>query len=305
MNKCIGCGSILKDNENKLCQRCFRLIHYGEYKESNTYSKEEILKYLNINKEFTFFLTDLLNLNKEVINTYKEIKTNKCLVISKCDYLDKYIKFNKLKDNIKNIYNIEEEIIFISSKKNYLNDFRRILKGINKCYIVGFTNAGKSTLINSILESDRVTSSYFYNTTIDYISINYEDKNIIDTPGFNYQEYIYDKNDYKLIKRLTPSKYLKQITYKLDNNSSLIIEDFLRIDSDTSCTLNIYISNLINIEKVYNNKLSNKNKYIYKLEKNQELVIKGIMFLRSNKDTNITLYMDKNIGEVRNRIVGD
>ena len=43
MNKCIGCGSILQDTDknkdgyvldinNKLCQRCFRIRYYNEYK---------------------------------------------------------------------------------------------------------------------------------------------------------------------------------------------------------------------------------------------------------------------------------
>ena len=43
MNKCIGCGSILQDTDknkdgyvldinDKLCQRCFRIRYYNEYK---------------------------------------------------------------------------------------------------------------------------------------------------------------------------------------------------------------------------------------------------------------------------------
>ena len=43
MNKCVGCGSLLqshdkekegytKDINNTLCERCFRIRHYNEYK---------------------------------------------------------------------------------------------------------------------------------------------------------------------------------------------------------------------------------------------------------------------------------
>ena len=31
MNKCIGCGDIL-DSNNNLCERCFRIRNYNEYK---------------------------------------------------------------------------------------------------------------------------------------------------------------------------------------------------------------------------------------------------------------------------------
>ena len=34
MNKCLGCGKELKEHEleNRICERCFKLKNYGEYK---------------------------------------------------------------------------------------------------------------------------------------------------------------------------------------------------------------------------------------------------------------------------------
>ena len=98
---CIGCGIILQNNdknelgytpnlEKDYCMRCFKLKHYGEnINKKVTFDNKELIKNINDFHCFTLFLTDFINISEEVLNVYKKIKTNKCLVITKKGLLPK------------------------------------------------------------------------------------------------------------------------------------------------------------------------------------------------------------------------
>ena len=53
----------------------------------------------------------------ELKKYYKKIKGKKVIVLTKADIIPKNIKYNKLTHNIKNLYEIKEDIILTSSKK--------------------------------------------------------------------------------------------------------------------------------------------------------------------------------------------
>ena len=63
-------------------------------------------------------MIDLLNINTETINTFKKINCNKTLIISKLDIIPKSIKESLIIEWLKEEYNIENNIIFLSTKKN-------------------------------------------------------------------------------------------------------------------------------------------------------------------------------------------
>ena len=71
--------------------------------------------------------------------------------------------------------------------------------------IMGQANAGKSTLINAISDSD-ITISRYPGTTLDLITIDMEEYNIYDTPGLirkDNMQYFVDENQ---LKKVIPSK---------------------------------------------------------------------------------------------------
>ena len=109
MSKCIGCGIELQNNdktklgyttniEKSLCERCFRIENYGEYKKVTKDNNEyiNILKEINKTKDLVVLVLDIFNLT-ENINVIKEnINNDILLVITKRDILPKSVHDKKL-----------------------------------------------------------------------------------------------------------------------------------------------------------------------------------------------------------------
>ncbi|MGN1371455.1 MAG: GTPase [Candidatus Coprovivens sp.] len=314
--KCIGCGSILqtenpkekgyiikdKIKDSKYCERCFKIIHYNEKIITDLENiNDYIIKEVNKKAKYVYFLVDFLNINKETINVFKKIKVPKSLIISKLDIIPKSIKKNKITTWLKEEYGIKEEILFQSSKKNI--NTKSLLanlesKNIKEVYILGFTNAGKSTLINNLTSAtneNKITTSSIPNTTIDFINIKLDNITIIDSPGFTSNNTFYEPNEFDLIKRIMPRTFLKPITYQVKPISSILIEDKLRITSSINNSLTFYISNDIKVNRVFNNNkdLLGLEKITIEVPNNSDLVIKSLGFINVKKACKITINTSK------------
>ncbi len=323
MIKCRGCGSDLqyldqskigyipknKFNEAKLCERCFKLINYNTLKEVDLKDNSYVINKIKSN-DFVFFLIDFLNINEEVINTYKKIKAKKFLIISKADYIPKYINKDNIKKWLINYYEIKDYIIFLSTLKEFnINFIMNIMEDreIFKAYLVGYTNTGKSTFINKIT-NNKITTSFMPNTTIDFIKIDLgNNKILLDTPGFQYKNPIYKEN-LGLIKKINPKKFLKPITFQLKESASIVIENIIRIENKSlKCNMTMYISNLLKYEKIYskNDRLKNLKLININIKKNYDLVIKGIGFINFKNNCILNIYINnkENI-EVRKSFFG-
>ena len=177
MNKCQGCGVLC---ENTLCERCFRIKHYNDYKVITKTNNDFIPILENISKsnDLVLLVVDLFNIG-DLSLIRKYLKNDILLVLTKRDLLPKSVSFDKLFDYDYGIDYIDK--IIISSNKNY--NFDELLDKINKykksnnVYIVGFTNAGKSTMINKLIynysdNKTEITTSPLPSTTLNTIEIN-------------------------------------------------------------------------------------------------------------------------------------
>ena len=313
MNKCIGCGSILQDTDknkdgyvldinDKLCQRCFRIRYYNEYKntirDNNDYLK--ILDSIN-NDDLVVYVTSLLDIRLDYIDSFKNV----IVVLTKRDILPKSVKYEKLIKYIKSRYN-PLEVIVVSSVKNYNIDYlfdtlRQYKK--NNIYVVGTTNGGKSTLINKIIKnySDNdvvITSSMYPSTTLDKIEINILGLNVIDTPGLINKGSIVNYIDNNLLKKITIKKEIKPKTYQLNGKGSILIEDLIRLDYDTKGTsMTIYVNNLVNIRFLGkdNNKLLDGKCNKFSLDNNKDIVISDLCFIKFTKNVNLNIYSNYDV----------
>ena len=257
--------------EKELCERCFKLKNYGQYKEvtlgNDTY--KQILS--EIPKEsLVVYLTSLLNINLDYIKDFKNI----IIVLTKKDLLPKSVKDYKLINYVSNKVKNYKDIEIISSIKNYnLDNLMSKIKKYNsgkEIYFVGLTNSGKSTLINKLIKnySDKdieVTTSMYPSTTLNKIELSLDDLKIIDTPGLLSEGSILNYLTLKEIKKIIPKKEIKPRSYQLKGKGSLVIENYIRIDYHTDSNIAVYLANNLNITKMThdNPKLKDTNKYSF------------------------------------------
>ena len=288
--KCAGCGVLLQDQnvlqegyttslDNDICQRCFKMKNYGEYQVVTKSNEEylEILKDVSRTNDLVLYVTDLLNLERD-IEKIREVITNKMiLVLNKMDVLPKSVKEHKLIDYLKSKDISFEEVIVISVNKNYNIDY--LLSKIQEhqtsynVYVVGHTNAGKSSLINKLIknysdnDSRELTMSPLPSTTLNTVKIEINKYlTLIDTPGLVDTGSILNYVDEKMVKKISPKKEIKPRTYQLRKNQSIIIEDFVRIDyvEGEKNSFTLFISNDLKVKRLLNlfnnDTLKDKNK---------------------------------------------
>ena len=295
--KCIGCGALLQNTnptldgytpnlDNKLCQRCFKIKHYGEnITNTKPILNEDIITNINKQKGFVIFLMDFLNIYKEIIATYQKIKLPKMIVITKSDLIPKNIKKDILVNNIKRYYKINEDIIFTSSK-SIIN----IITVKEKVYFLGFTNSGKSSLINTLSNSN-LTISKRANTTLDFIKIKTEEGIIFDSPGFVPKNFL---------DNMLPKRVIRPVIYQLKNKYELKINDNY-LSSDIDNNLVLYLANEIKVDKRV--KKMNLPTEI-NVNDNKDLIIKGLGFILIKKGSLIKTDFTANLLEIRPTIIG-
>ena len=303
MNKCVGCGATLqsnnkdlsgyvKDLEFKYCERCFRNRNYSEIKEQElSSSNQDIINKINESADITFFITDFLNISSEVIKLYNKIKTTKYLVINKMDVIPKDLRPEKIIKFLEDVYKLNDKVLFTSYKDSNLINYFKDNKNI---YFCGVTNSGKSSLISKITGNKEITSSSMINTTLDYLTFNYDKYQIVDCPGFNIDINIIDN---KLLKIINPNKALKIRNYQLKEKTILNIHDLIKIGFVTKNKVSCYVSNGLLISKEYHwEDLKELN-----IPSNSDLIILGIGFLNIKEKGKIVI--DKNLKyEIRKSI---
>lgn len=301
MTKCVGCGIKLQEKDknelgytpnlnNELCERCFKLKDYNILTNKGiNIDNDKLINKINELNTCVLFLVDFINLDSEVIDAYKKIKSKKILIITKADIIPKNIKYQKLIQNIKNIYDIKEDLILTSSKtKLNIKTITKICLEEKNICLAGFTNAGKSSLINALVGSD-ITVSKKSNTTQDFIKLNVDGINIYDAPGFMSN----------INRENIPRSIIRPITYQFPSKHYLLIQD-IKLNILENSNFTIYVGNEANIIR----RKENENvecKII--VPKNSDVIIKGFCFINFKNTCMISL--NTKDYEIRPSIVGD
>lgn len=299
MSKCHGCGSLLQSKDPNgfgytpktdasLCMRCFKMKNYGTLLNKGvSIDNDVLLDKINKKGLFTLFLIDFLSLCQEKIDVYKSIKNPKCLVITKSDIVPRNILLPTLINNIKDIYDISEDVYITSSKyKKNLNLIKNVLSKHKTCIIAGFTNAGKSSLVNTLLDTS-VTVSSHYNTTQDFIKLTKDDLTIYDAPGFissneNFQKVRFEE--------------VKPKTYNLLSRYYLLINSVkLNVSKDAKIT--IYTNYKVEKRREKSDVTCN-----IAVPKNSDVYVPGLGFIRFSSSAYISLTTTNY--EIRPTIIG-
>ncbi|WP_078413843.1 ribosome biogenesis GTPase YqeH [Priestia abyssalis] len=282
--QCVGCGVALQtekpneigytpqsalEKEVIICQRCFRLKHYNEIQDVSL-TDDDFLKILNgIGKSDALVvkIVDIFDFNGSWLpGLHRFVGSNNVLLVgNKVDLLPKSVKQNKLinwmKKEAKELGLKPVDVHLISAAKGQgIKELAAAIEAYRfgkDVYIVGCTNVGKSTFINTLIkefsgEKDVVTTSQYPGTTLDLIGIPLDDDAALyDTPGIiNHHQmaHFVDKRDLKII---SPKKEIKPKVYQLNEEQTLFFGGLARLDyvSGGRRALTCYISNDLMIHR--------------------------------------------------------
>jgi ribosome biogenesis GTPase YqeH len=266
--RCIGCGALIQttdkvavgytpmsalikgfDNNEVLCQRCFRLRHYNEIQPVDLTDDDfrRLLDQISATNSLVVYVMDVFDFSGSLIpGLHRFVGSNPVLLVgNKVDVLPHSLKRSKIRDWMRqqaNMAGLRPIEVALTSGKNG-DDVPALLDLIEKyrdgrsVYVVGVTNVGKSTLINQIIKfvtgekHDVITTSRFPGTTLDRIEIPLDDdSNIIDTPGIIHPDQMAHYLAPQDLKYVSPQKELKPRTYQLNPEQTLFLGALARFD---------------------------------------------------------------------------
>ena len=320
---CKGCGIKLQDEnvlqegytvslEQDYCQRCFRIKNYGDYQVVTKGNDEyiDILKKVGETKDLVLYIADLLNLEEDFKEIRKYIPNKMILVLNKKDVLPKSVKEEKILAYFNNMDTPFEKVVVISVEKNqnidYLLKQIKLYQTSKDVYVVGHTNAGKSTLINKLISNysdnnEELTISPLPATTLSTVRIELNDYlTLIDTPGLVDSGSIVNVVDKSTLKKISPRKEIKPKTYQVRKGQSILVDDLLRIDytSGEKNSFTFYMSNDLKIRKIASKRMDLKEemgKTTHQMKFDEDLCINGLGFIKMVNQGTVDIYTYPNV----------
>lgn len=292
VNRCYGCGAVLQsvnpneagyvpkekldNNEETLCERCYKLRYYNQYKEINSLNigYVTILDAAKEENALAVYVLNAFSLEASLLSGIGQYLPSKVLVvINKRDLLPKKIDDEYLINKAKSLLEKENvhplNVIVTSASTSNKSNIEDLLTDINNyrdnknVYFIGAYQVGKSTIINALLmyynnsTSKVITTSPYPGTTLDVISIPLDNKTYIyDTPGIYNKSSIISAIDPKIIKYVLPRSEVRPETYLAKEGQSFLFSNLVRFDylKGGKVSFTFYKSNDLTIERCKLNK---------------------------------------------------
>lgn len=348
--RCKGCGALLQyENKNELgyspkkdadyCQRCFRIMHYDDVTISmqKGVDSDKVLQETSKMDNLILWVVDLFDFEANIIKGMNRHLANKdiVLVATKRDLLPSRVGDEKLANFIlkrlkafdiyvKGIVICGDLVNNAYAKENHsLKEIHKAIKLYRNgrdVVVIGMANAGKSTLLNAMLQKNYATTSRHPGTTLDFNKIKYHEYYVYDTPGLTRNDSLLTYVDEKTLKKVIPTKEIKPTLFQLRENQSIAIEGLVRLDLEgcekVTCacyfapSLNIHRGKLENANKLWSEHLgedvlsltldtnyTNMKVLEAKMMKpKMDVVIHGLGFFTLSGDIkNIKVYVNRNI----------
>lgn len=268
MKQCLGCGSVLqteketergyaRDINHDYCQSCFRLRHYRDFKRVKAKVNDgDTLAFIETFEGHVIWVLDIMHLHQSLhpglIRTLRH--KDVVLVVNKRDLLSKTLSNSKLTQAImmalKGTDITLSEILYVSAlKPNSLDSLRPYLEDA-PCAFVGCVNAGKSSVLNTLLGKDDLSVSPVASTTADVMRIQTHEVDVYDTPGLSTETALSDKLSDEALVLLSPQKEIKPIVFQLYEKQTLIIGNIGAITLTPKKTINVVSYLPISVKRV-------------------------------------------------------
>ena len=273
---------------------------------------------VNRSRELVLYVVDIVNIPSDLSIIKNYLKNDIILVLNKRDLLPISIKDEKIIDYIKKLNINFKDIVIISSEKNFNMDnlYKKIIKykKSDEVYVVGYTNAGKSSLISRFISDygdgdTNLTVSPLPSTTLNRVEIPINGNiTLIDTPGIIDNSNVINFVEKKLYKKLNSKKEIKPRTYQLNKGQSLLLGDLVRLDyiEGDRNSFTFYIPNEIKIRRTSYKGDKLKDLALSNLDVGyaNDICINGLGFIKVVAGCKIRLYLNKDIAVfMRNNLI--
>lgn len=257
---CKGCGVVLQNHDEQAigytpkmeadyCKRCFRIRHYDDVVISmkQGIDSDAVLTKVQEKDALILWVVDLFDFEANILPGINRHLMGKdiIMVATKRDLLpvtignEKLSKFimARLKDldiKVKGIVICGDLVKHATKEYNdsideveYAMEYYRNGRDV---VVMGMANAGKSTLLNAMCDTQDLTTSRHPGTTLDFNEIEHHDFVIYDTPGLTRMDSLLTHIDDKLLKTLIPLKPLKARGYQFYESQTLSLGGLVRLD---------------------------------------------------------------------------
>ncbi|HOJ45343.1 MAG TPA: ribosome biogenesis GTPase YqeH [Bacilli bacterium] len=288
IRRCPGCGVILQSidetlpgyvpekhlakHEVVICQRCFKLQHYGEDiapKEPRV--NEEFLRILDQAKAenaLIIYVLDLFSFDSSFSPEINEKIQHLDIigVANKRDLFPKSVKDEKLREYVlkrteKAGLKVDALVIASPLKKYNIDELKSEIEARRlgrNVYVIGATSSGKSSLVNAYMKQFMnmtqvpITTSPFPGTTLRVIEIPLDDSSrLFDTPGYVIDSSLLSLVERDVIRTIVPRTEIKPRTYQLSPKQSVIVGGLARFDFmlGKMTGFTFYVSNLVELKR--------------------------------------------------------
>lgn len=116
---------------------------------------------------------------------------------------------------------------------------------------MGMANAGKSTLLNALMDKPQLTSSRYPGTTLDFNPLDIHGVTVYDTPGLTPRNSLLLHLDEEDLKTVLPAKAVKPVGFQLRGDQSFAVGGLCRIDllGCEHVSAVFYCSNLLELHR--------------------------------------------------------
>ncbi|MFV0381779.1 MAG: GTPase [Breznakia sp.] len=275
--QCLGCGAILQfENSESLgyspkqdaqyCQRCFRLTHYNDVTISmqKDIQNDTLLRRVNELDALVVWVVDMIDFSSSMLQSLHRHLQGKdiLLVCTKSDLLPRDTNSNKiarfiqkqLQQQALHVCGIvvsgnwhKQDETSIEQVKDAIETFRHQRDVV----LLGQANAGKSSVLNALLRTRALTTSYQPGTTLDLHPITFEQYTLYDTPGLvNYGSCL-TYADQKTLQEIVLHKQLNPKKFQLTQSQSLAIGGLVRLDLEACEDVRVicYVSKRLKIHR--------------------------------------------------------
>lgn len=264
--RCPGCGAPFQSDrpgeagylpegmnpEGKTCQRCFRLVHYRDYKKEqlDESALQEKLQNLARRCRAVFLLSELWNADEPLgtLEWLADCDVPVFLIATKSDLLSSFMNEKKLKDWVCQVTGLPRRQVWVTSvhRGDSVLELRHFLQDRfdteDRVLFLGRPNAGKSTLLNALRRDSRATASPLPGTTIDVTEYQLEGgPRLLDAPGIAGDAPLAQVLCKDCLTALTPSKKMNTLEVRLKEGQTLMLGGLATLEIEAIETTALHI----------------------------------------------------------------